>query len=86
MPTKLGGMVILNVIDTAQCEYEASVELTSNLKDDIIRQLDLSSPSYANNKALKDLKHKKNASNKRALEELRANDTTSIESKQHCKM
>ena len=57
-------MGILNGIDTSQCEYEASVQLTSNLKDDIIRQLDLSSPSYANNKALKDLKYKKNAFNK----------------------
>ena len=61
----------MNVIDNSLCEYEASFQLTSNLKDDIIRQSDLSSPSDANNKALKDLKYKKNAVNKIALEELR---------------
>ena len=69
---QLGGMDIINVLDTAQCKYETSIQLTSKLKDQIVNR----SEGFISETS-RGVKAKKLASNFGALEKLREKNTSS---------
>ena len=76
LPIKLGGMGIINVLDTAQCDYETSIQLTSKLKDQIVNQSE-EFISDDNKKTSRAIKAKKLAFDVEALEKLREKMTSS---------
>ena len=76
LPIKLGGMGIINVLDTAQCDYETSIQLTSKLQDQIVNQSE-EFISDDNKKTSRAIKGKKLALDVEALEKLREKMTSS---------